>query len=190
LAAPFSPLKLRSANRSEAIQTGGRGRFVPMPVKSHSTETRQARQKGTIRLCGMRDAPRPSYLVYVSRVTPSRSAISSIGYRAIVRACLTRAAKAAQYCFGVTRRLFGLVIAAALRTLDTYHSLTFRPFMLRSLSACSNCLSETGFCRMMRSMSFSRAVILALSFFTSPRRTLNSGSFMRLTNSQFSKSMR
>lgn len=60
-------------------QTRKRGRVAPMPVKIHSTDTRQARQKGTIKLCGMREARRPSYLVYVSRVTPSRSAISSIG---------------------------------------------------------------------------------------------------------------
>lgn len=53
-----------------------------MPVSSHSTETRQARQKGTIKLCGKSEAPRPSYLMYVSRVTPSSSAISSTGYRA------------------------------------------------------------------------------------------------------------
>lgn len=44
-------------------QTRKRGRVAPMPVKSHSTDTRQARQKGTIKLCGMREAPRPSYLV-------------------------------------------------------------------------------------------------------------------------------
>jgi len=40
-----------------------RDRVGPMPVSSHSTDTRQARQKGTIKLCGMSDAPRPSYLV-------------------------------------------------------------------------------------------------------------------------------
>src|SRR5262245_5328208 len=40
-----------------------RDRVGPMPVSSHSTDTRQARQNGTIRLCGMSDAPRPSYLV-------------------------------------------------------------------------------------------------------------------------------
>src|SRR5262249_9929467 len=90
-----------------------------MPVSSHSTETRQARQKGTIKLCGISEAPRPSYLVYVSRVTPRSKAILSIGYRAAVRACRTRAAKAARYCLGVTRRLLGVATAAPLRVFDT-----------------------------------------------------------------------
>src|SRR5262249_1368523 len=96
-----------------------------MPVSSHSTETRQARQKGTIKLCGMSDAPRPSYLVYVSRVTPRSKAILSIGYRAAVRACRTRAAKAARYCLGVTRRLLGVATAAPLRVFD----IPLRPYL-------------------------------------------------------------
>jgi len=40
-----------------------RDRIGPIPVRSHSSDTRQARQNGTIKLCGMSEAPLPSYLV-------------------------------------------------------------------------------------------------------------------------------
>jgi hypothetical protein len=40
-----------------------RDRVGPIPVRSHSTDTRQARQNGTIKLCGISEAPRPSYFV-------------------------------------------------------------------------------------------------------------------------------
>jgi hypothetical protein len=43
-----------------------------------------------------------------------------------VRACLTRAAKAARYSRGVTRRLLGVVIAAPLRVLAISSSELFR----------------------------------------------------------------
>ena len=111
-----------------------------MPVSSHSTETRQARQKGTIKLCGMSKAPRPSYLVYVSRVMPRSKAILSIGYLAAVRACRTRAANAARYCLGVTRRLLGVATAAPLRVLDIVYDPNPRwhTMLLRSLLASSS----------------------------------------------------
>ena len=45
----------------------------------------------------------------------------------------------------------------------------------RLFNALSNCFSETGFCRSMRSRSFSRAPTLALSFFTSTTRASSLG---------------
>ena len=50
----------------------------------------------------------------------------------------------------------------------------------RLLSALSGCLSETGFCRIMRSRSFSKASTPADSFFTCALTAFNSGSLILL----------
>ncbi len=52
------------------------------------------------------------------------------------------------------------------------------PLRFRLFSAFSNCLSETGFCRRMRSRSFSRASTLAVSFFSWAVTTFKSGSLI------------
>jgi hypothetical protein len=46
------------------------------------------------------------------------------------------------------------------------------------LSALSNCFSETGFCRSMRSRSLSRASTLAVNFFTSAATAFSSESLI------------
>ena len=119
-------------------QTRKRGRVAPMPItKSHSTDTRgKPGKRAQFRLCGMREAPSPSVLS-VGLSGNSQAGRRHFFYRVARRgACLPH-----PRCEGGTilfwryeAPLFGLAIAAALRTLRRLRpSLYPRPFRPRSL---------------------------------------------------------